>query len=71
MLRQAPLPILGETDECIFSARFKTSCPPVKAHAMSGAGAVYDRCKLYSTSFVFYDLESGMHPPNPILSFKA
>jgi len=56
MLRQAPLPILVETDECIFSARFKTPCPPVKAHAMSRAGTVYDRCKLCSTSFVFYNL---------------
>lgn len=56
MLMQPPLPILGETNESIFSARFKTSCPPVKAHAMSRAGTVYDRCKLYSTSFVVYNL---------------
>lgn len=54
-----------------FLSKIQDFMPPVKVHAMSGAGAVYDRCKLYSTSFVFYDLESGMHPPNPILSFKA
>lgn len=54
MLMEAPL--LDETERIHFLSKIQDSMPPVKTHAMRQAGTVYDRCKLYSTSFAVYNL---------------